>query len=208
MRIASKIIGIAASAALVAGFGLAASAPAQSKINVKQSGTIISFKKDLVSGLATQGVIISVKAPATWNPAKAEVRFPITQVTDDAIFHSGTLIFTKGSTVIEMVNPTILTPVGATDFVVQATTALGPNTPILTLKNLKPTSACKVDKSHKKYVKKTTTRVQANVHLTSDPAVIGALAGLLGPAFTADLGLGQGRVTLVDDVVSAKKPKC
>lgn len=208
MNLAKKLVSVAAGVALVAGVGMAA-APAQAKINTKQSSTIISFKKDLISGLAAQGITISVKAPATWNPNKAEVRFPVSKVTDDAIFHSGSIIFTKGETVIEAANPTIVTPTPGDSFPVLATTALGPDTPLMVLKNLKPKTTCKVDGQHKKkWIKKTTTRIQANVHLTSDAGVIGALQGLLSPAFTPDLGLGQGRVTLVDDVNSKKKPKC
>ena len=210
MNLAKKLVSVAAGVALVAGASLAAAPAAQSKINLKASSTIISFKKDLISGLATQGITISVKAPATWNSAKAEVRFPITKVTDDAISHAGSLIFTKGETVIELANPTIVTPTPSSEFFVTATTALGPETPLMVLKNLKPNEQCKVSGKKKKWLKKTTLRVQANVHLTSDPAVIGALQGLLSPAFTADLGLGQGRVTLADEVKSkaTKKPKC
>jgi hypothetical protein len=207
MNLAKKVVSVAAGVALVAGVGMAA-APAQAKINTKTSATIISFKKDLISGLETQGIQISAKAPATWNPSKAEIRFPVTKVAGSTISHAGSLVFTKGSTVIEATNPTILATAGATEYVVTATTALGANTPLLVLKNLKPTTTCKVDGAHSKWIKKTTTRIQANVHLTSDPAVIGALQGLLSPLLTADLGLGMGRVTLVDDVNSKKKPKC
>lgn len=210
MNLTKKLVSVAAGVALVAGVGLVGSAPATAKINKKNSATIISFKKDLVSGLATQGIQISAKAPATWDSKKAQIRFPVTKVTDDAISHSGTLVFTKGATVIEASNPTILTPtpVPADGFPVTATTALGANTPLLNLKKPKPTERCKVDGQHKKWIKKTTLRVQAFVHLTSDPNVIGALQGLLSPAFEADLGLGAGRVTIEDDRNSKKKPKC
>jgi len=208
MNLTKKIVSVAAGVALVAGVGLAA-APAQAKINTKTSATTISFKKDLISGLEAQGIQISAKAPATWNSSKAEIRFPVTKVAGTTISHAGSLVFTKGATVIEAANPTILATAGATEFVVTATTALGADTPLMVLKNLKPSTSCKVDSQHKKnWIKKTTTRIQANVHLTSDPNVIGALQGLLSPALTPDLGLGAGRVTLVDDVNSKKKPKC
>jgi predicted secreted protein len=209
MNLAKKLVSVAAGMALVAGVGLAA-APAQAKVNTKKSATIISFKKDLVAGLSAQGIVISAKAPATWNAKTGQIRFPVTKVTDDAIFHSGSLVFTKGATVIEAANPTIITPtpMPANGFPVTATTALGADTPLLNLKSPKPSSTCKVDKQHKKWIKKTTLRVQAFVHLTSDPNVIGALQGLLSPAFTADMGLGAGRVTIEDDVLSSRKPKC
>ncbi|MFZ8911340.1 MAG: hypothetical protein ACO20A_11865 [Candidatus Nanopelagicales bacterium] len=208
MNLAKKLVSVAAGVALVAGASLAAAPASQAKVNLKASSTIISFKKDLITGLETQGIKVSVKAPATWNSSKAEVRFPITKVTDDAISHAGSLIFTKGETVIEIANPTIVTPTPSSEFFVTATTALGPETPLMVLKRLKPNEQCKVSKKGKKWLKTTTTRVQAAVHLTSDPTVIGALQGLLSPAFTADLGLGQGRVTLVDSMNSKKKPKC
>jgi hypothetical protein len=207
MNFGKKLVSVAAGVALVAGAGLAA-APASAKMNVKESSTTISFKKDLVSALEAQGIQITAQAPATWNSAKAEIRFPVTKVTADGISHSGGITFTKGGSPLTVTNPFIATPPGATDYNVLVTSALG-EIPLLVLKNLKPNVACKVDGSHKKkWIKKTTTRVQANVHLTSDPTVVSTLQALLSPAFTADLGLGMGRVTLVDDVTSSKKPKC
>ena len=76
------------------------------------------------------------------------------------------------------------------------------------LKNVKGTTQCKVTGGGKKWVKTATIRNQANVHLTSDPTVVATLQGLLSPAFTADLGLGEGRITLADVTKSSKKPKC
>lgn len=206
MNLAKKIVSVAAGVALVAGVGMAA-APANAKINTKQSSTIISFKKDLISGLAAQGITIKAEAPATWNSAKAEIRFPVTKVTAEGISHSGGITFTKGGSPLTVTNPYIATPTGATQFDVLVTSALG-EIPLLVLKNPKPKSTCKVDGAHSKWVKKTTTRIQANVHLTSNATVISTLQSLLSPALTADLGMGAGRVTLVDDVNSKKKPKC
>lgn len=206
MNLAKKIVSVAAGVALVAGVGMAA-APANAKINTKQSSTIISFKKDLISGLAAQGITIKAEAPATWNSAKAEIRFPVTKVTAEGISHSGGITFTKGGSPLTVTNPYIATPTGATQFDVLVTSALG-EIPLLVLKNPKPKSTCKVDGAHSKWVKKTTTRIQANVHLTSNATVIATLQSLLSPNLTADLGMGAGRVTLVDDVNSKKKPKC
>ena len=208
MNLAKKLVSVAAGVALVAGASLAAAPASQAKINKKNSATIISFKKDLVSGLEAQGIQISAQAPATWNSAKAEIRFPVTKVTSDGISHSGGITFTKDGNPLTVTNPFIATPTGATSYEVLVTSALG-EIPLLVLKNLKPKTTCKVDGQKKKnWIKKTTTRVQANVHLTSNETVISTLQALLSPAFTADLGLGAGRVTLVDDVNSKKKPKC
>ena len=207
MNLAKKLVSVAAGVALVAGVGLAA-APASAKLNTKQSATIISFKKDLISGLATQGIQITAEAPATWNSATAEIRFPVTNVTSAGISHSGGITFTKDGVPTTVTNPFISTTAGATELEVLVTSALG-EIPLLVLKNLKPSETCKVTGKKKKWLKKTTTRVQANVHLTSNPVVISVLQGL-SPAFTADLGMGAGRVTLIDDVnsKSSKKPKC
>jgi hypothetical protein len=207
MNLTKKLVSVAAGVALVAGVGLVGSAPATAKINKKNSATIISFKKDLVSGLEAQGIQISAQAPATWDSKKAQIRFPVTKVATDGISHSGGLTFTKDGTPTTVTNPFIKTPPGATQYEVMVTSALGP-IPLLELKNPKPKVSCKVDAQHKKnWIKKTTTRIQANVHLTSNPVVIGVLQGL-SPAFVADLGLGAGRVTIEDDVNSKKKPKC
>ena len=206
MNFGKKIVAIAAGAALVVGAGLAA-APAQAKIDVKQSSTTISFKKDLVAGLAAQGITISAPAPATWNAAKSEIRFPVTKVTAEGISHSGGITFTKGGTPLTVTNPYIVTPPSATELNVLVTSALG-EIPLLVLKNVKGTTTCKVTGGGKKWVKTATIRNQANVHLTSDPTVVATLQGLLSPAFTADLGLGEGRITLADVTKSSKKPKC
>ena len=214
MKLSKKIIGLAAATALVAGAGAMAATPAtaDSHQGFKQSGkTIISFKKELIAVLKAEGITVSVAGAATWNPAKAQVGFPVTGATDDAITHSGTLVFTKGETVINIEDPSVVTPtpVPETGLPVTATTALGV-VPVMNLKHAKFKDNCsaKKNKKTKKWTKKTTTRVQTDVHLTSDPNVIGALQALLGPAFTADLGLGQSRTTLVDSLVSKKKQKC
>lgn len=211
MKLSKKILSLAAATALVAGAGAMAATPATAKLDKKKSATIISFKKDLVTALETQGIQISVSGAATWNSSKAQVRFPVTKVTDDAISHSGTLVFTKGETVINIENPTVLTPVPVPELglPVTATTALGV-VPVMNLKHAKVKENCSVNKNKKtkKFTKKVTTRIQADVHLTSDPNVIGALQALLGPAFTADLGLGQSRTTLTDQMNSKKKQKC
>ena len=206
MNLAKKLVSVAAGVALVAGVGLAA-APANAKINTKQSSTIISFKKDLVTALEAQGIQITAQAPATWNSAKAEIRFPVTRVTAAGISHSGGITFTKAGSPVSVTNPFIATPAGATQYDVLVTSALG-EIPLLVLKNPKPRVTCKVDGAHSKWIKKTTTRIQANVHLTSNATVISTLQSLLSPALTADLGMGAGRVTLVDDVNSKRKPKC
>ena len=211
MKLSKKIIGLAAATALVAGAGAMAAAPATAKVNYKKSATIISFKKDLITALETQGIQVSVAGDATWNSKKAQVRFPVTKVTDDAISHSGTLVFTKGETIINIENPTVVTPtpVPETGLPVTATTALGV-VPVMNLKHAKFKENCSVNKNKKtkKFTKTNTTRIQTDVHLTSDPNVIGALQALLGPAFTADLGLGQSRTTLIDQATSKKKKKC
>lgn len=209
MNLAKKLVSVAAGVALVAGASLAAAPASQAKINKKNSATIISFKKDLVSGLEAQGIQISAQAPATWDPKKALIRFPITKVATDGISHSGGLIFTKNGSPLLVTNPFIATPPGATEYNVLVETATFGQIPLLVLKKPKATESCKVDGQKKKnWIKKTTTRVQANVHLTSNETVISTLQALLSPAFTADLGLGAGRVTIEDDVNSKKKPKC
>ena len=58
------------------------------------------------------------------------------------------------------------------------------------------------------WIKKTTTRIKAFAHFTSDPTIVAALQQLVSPLIEADLGVGQGRVTIEDDVNSKKKPKC
>ena len=209
MNLAKKLVSVAAGVALVAGASLAAAPASQAKINKKNSATIISFKKDLVSALETQGIQISAQAPATWDPKKALIRFPITKVVTDGISHSGGLIFTKNGSPLLVTNPFIATPPGATEYNVLVETATFGQIPLLVLKKPKASESCKVDGQHKKkWIKKTTTRIQAFAHFTSDPTIVAALQQLVSPLIEADLGVGQGRVTIEDDVNSKKKPKC
>ncbi len=204
----TRLLSVPAVLALVAGVGLAASVPASAKLNTKSSATTIVIDQAVVSGLESQGIVISAKGGATWTSTKGEVRFPVSKVTATAVNHRGTLVFTKGSTVIEVVEPVILTPEGAAEFIVTAKTPLGPNTPLFVLKRLSAAESCSVQGSRSKWIKRNTIRLQSEVSLTSDPSVIGALQVALSPLFTPDLQLGPGRVTLVDDINSKTKPKC
>ena len=205
MKLTTKIVSAGAALLLVAGAGAMASAPATAadsigKLDTKKSATIISFKKDLLKKLVKQGVTIKAVAPATWNPAKAQVRFPVTKVTTTGISHSGGITFSKGGVETTVTDPVI------TGADVNVTSSLGP-IPLMTLKNTRPKETCKVDGSHSKWIKKTTATTQANVHLTSNALVVSVLQGL-SPLFTADLGLGEGRVTLIYSKDSSKKPAC
>jgi|SanBayMetagenome_1026888.scaffolds.fasta_scaffold55505_2 hypothetical protein len=202
----NKIASVTAGVVLIAGIGMAA-APASATLNKRESATVISFKKDFVSALRSQGIKISAQAPATWNSARAEIRFPVTGVTADSISHSGGMTFTKGDSPLTVTNPAVVADPDSPNFTVFVESALG-RIPLLVIKNTRSSTICKVDGAHHSWIKKTTTRVHGFVHLTADASVVATLQGLLTPDLTADLGLGAGRVTLVDDLNSKTKLKC
>lgn len=208
MKLAKKLVSVAAAAALVAGAGMAASAPASAKLDKKASSTSITLDKTILGVLSQQGITISAVAPAKWNAKKGQITFPVTGVTAEGITHSGGLTFTKDGNPLSVTNPVIQTPVGATSFNVQVTTAGLGDISLLTLRDPSPKETCKVTGKGKKWTKTIMTRISAKVHLTSDPVVIGALQQLLSPALTADLLLGKGLVKIDDATNSKTKPKC
>ena len=203
----TRLLSVPAVLALVAGFGLVASVPASAKLNTKSSFTIISFDKTFIAGLKAQGIEISAIAPATWNPARAEIRFPVIKVEASGIYHSGSMLIGGYGADVFFSDPTILTPAGATEYSVTVSSAVGV-IPLLVLKNPKPSVQCKVDGAHMRWVKRTTTQVQGSVRFSSDASAIALIQSVVYGGVGNDFFRGAGRVTLVDDINSKTKPKC
>jgi len=212
MNLGRKIISVAAAAALIAGAGTLAAAPAAAKTKLikKGSSTTITFDKAILGALSQSGITVSAEKPAKWNAAKGQITFPVTGVADGgAIIHSGGLTFTKdGGAPLTVTDPVIVpAPEGGRAEILVSSELTPDPIPLLVLKDLTGKAKGKVTGKSKKWLKKCTYRAQGQVHLTSNELVIGILQSLLSPAFTADLKLGAGVNVLVIETTSKDKKK-
>ena len=205
MNFGKKLVSVAAGVALVAGAGLAASAPAQAKPLPKTTGkTIIDFKPEVAAALLGAGIGITPGAPATFvTTPKIMLGFPVTGATGNGITHSGSVTFTSKA------NPTGVTGTNPVitlndDNTATITVSVGGNpVDLLTIKHEKPKyTAWKIDKSHSKWIVKRTLDLRGAVHLAA--GMDGLLNQVLGvTVFTPDLGLGAAN-TKVTEVKTCK----
>jgi hypothetical protein len=168
MNLAKKIISVAAGVALVAGMGAVAAAPAQAK--TKYSGTTtITFNSTAAALFASVVAVPPAKVKG------AKISFPVTKVKGDTVEHKGGL--QVGA--LEVSSPYIIIGENNTASVT-VDAGLPMRVELFVLKNFKMTK-----KSKKKQVWK------GDVHLTSNPLVVGVLNEAAGAeVFTADMALG------------------
>ena len=207
MNFGKKLVSVAAGVALVAGAGLAASAPAQAKALPKTGGkTIIDFKPEVVGALVAAGITIEATAPATFvTSPKVMLGFPVTGATGDGITHSGSVTFksTGNPAGIKGDNPVITLNDDNTATITVSVS--GNPVPLLVVKHDKiKYSQWKIDKSHAKWIVKRTVAIGGAVHLTASQPIVDLLNGALGvTVFKADMGLGSSRTT-VSEVKTCK----
>ncbi len=176
MKLTHKIVGLAAAAALVAGAGLAAAPAATSATPSKAATgtTLISFKKELAP--ITAGITPVDPAKKSGN----RLTFPVVDVTKNVIGHSGGI--TIGGVTVS--NPKITIDNKAKTASITVDSPLGV-IELFTVKHLKT------------YNKTKTVVRQGDLHLTSNQQIVDTLNTLVGAAvFTADMGLGQIRITV------------
>lgn len=176
MKLTHKIVGLTAAAAIVAATGLVAAPAATSATPAKKATgtTLISFDKKYAAIVAG---IVAV-APAKKN--KTNLTFPIVDVNKSVITHTGGISI-GGATVSDPV----ITIKGKTKTATVVFTALGTPLELFTVKHLKTTQSAK------------TTVHQGDLHLTANADTVALLNSLLPqPVFTADMGLGQIRITV------------
>lgn len=206
MNLAKKLVSVAAGVALVAGVGLAASAPASAKPAPKTGGkTIIDFKPEVAVALVGAGISIEPVSPATFSTSpKVILGFPVTGVNGNGISHSGGVTFKSTGNPVGVTgeNPQITLNDNKTATI--AVSVGGNSVDLLTIKHDKVKySKWKIDKSHKKWVVKRTVAFGGPVHLA--PGVDGLLNQVLVTnVFTPDMGLGTTRTT-VTEVKTCKK---
>lgn len=209
MNFGKKLVSVAAGVALVAGVGMAATAPAQAKPKPlpKTSGkTIIDFKPEIAVALVTAGIGIKATAPAEFvTTPKVMIGFPVTGVSGNGITHSGAVTFFSAT------NPTGITgenPIMTLndDKTATITLSVGGNpVPLLVVKHDKlKYSKWSIDKSHAKWIVKRTVDIGGPVHLTASQPIVDLLNGALGTtAFKADMGLGAAN-TKVTEIKTCK----
>ena len=200
MRIATKIIGIAASAALVAGAGAISVVPAQAAAAPKVTGkTIIDLKPAVAGALAAAGVGIRVTAPATFATSpKILIGFPVTGATATTVTHSGAVTFYSALNPAGVPGENPIITLGAGNTATITVSVGGTAVPLLDVKHVKTkSSSWKIDKSHKKWVVKRTTSIGGDVHLTSSQGIVDLVNEALGvTVFKAGMGMGTTRVTV------------
>ena len=174
MNLTKKIVSVAAGVALVAGMSAVAAAPAQAK--TKYSGTTTITLNSTAAALFAAVVPV---APAKVNGAK--ISFPVTNVKGKTVEHKGGL--TVGALTVS--SPHII--IGADNTAaVTVDAGLPVRVELFVLKNFKTTK-----KNKKQEIWK------GNVHLTSNPVVVGALNQAAGAdVFTADMPLGKINTTI------------
>ena len=207
MKLGTKIVSVAAGIALVAGAGLAATAPAQAKALPKTTGkTIIDFKPEIAAALVGAGIGIKATAPATFvTSPKVMLGFPVTGATGNGITHSGAVTFYSATNPTGVTGENPLITLNDDNTATVTLSVSGNPVPLLVIKHEKVKySQWKIDKSHSKWVVKRTVDLRGAVHLTSSQPIIDLLNTALGTkAFTADLGLGASN-TKVTEVKTCK----
>jgi len=196
MKITRRIVGVAAAAALVATGGIATITPAHA---YQMSGkTNISLKKDTVAQFAAAGVTMKANAPAKRNGSK--LMFPVQAFGYNYADMSGGLTLSGPSkATFVATNPEMSwhNKNGAIEF----TTAIG-RIDLFRLGHVNKNTNITFDKSHSKWVRKTTTEVTATMNLTSDKSVTDYINQRLGTTmFKPGLGMGRLRTTVVETVV-------
>lgn len=210
MKLSKKIVSLAAATALVAGAGALTAAPAATAAGKATQGgkTIIDLKSSVAKALTSAGITITPTKPATF--AKGIIGFPVTAFDLEnagTVDHSGAITFASKTnpTGVTGENP-IFTMTGSNTATITVT-ALGNPVPLLDVKHVKMGNTTrKIDKSHKKkWVVKYTTVVRGDVHITNNQGVVDLLNSALSTtAFTADMGLGTLKTTLVETVPCSK----
>ena len=195
MKITRRITGVAAAAALVAAGGIATITPAHAyTMNGK---TNVSLKKDTVAAFAKAGVTMKANLPAKRNGSK--LMFPVQAFGYNYADMSGGLTLSGPSkATFVATNPEMSwrNKNGAIEF----TTAIG-RIDLFKLGHVNKDVQITFDKSHRIWVRKTTTKVRATMNLTSDQSVINYINNRLGTSmFTAGLGMGRLLTTVVETV--------
>lgn len=195
MKITRTIVGVAAAAALVAAGGVATITPAYAyTMNGK---TNVSLKKDTVAAFAKAGVTMKANLPAKRNGSK--LMFPVQAFGYNYADMSGGITLSGPSkATFVATNPEMSwrNKNGAIEF----TTAIG-RIDLFKLGHVNKDVQITFDKSHRIWVRKTTTVVKATMNLTSDQSVINYINNRLGTSmFTAGLGMGRLATTVVETV--------
>lgn len=219
MRITTKIIGAAASVALVAG-GVLATAPAQAApvVTGPTGDTVITVPMALVQAAATAGVDITAIEPAQANATMDAVGvvFPVTgPAADGAVYHKGGLSLASSVTKITLTltDPTIEWPTSGdgTSAIIKGIVGgiptgsgfeqlNGQNATIFDVKNMTLTNTVgkvtKVGKGKKtRWTRTDTQTLTGDVNVVNNPTVVQILNGLLvGPGktlFTAGMAFGK-----------------
>ncbi|MFM9134524.1 MAG: hypothetical protein ACKOT0_03685 [bacterium] len=193
MKITRRIVGVAAAAALVAAGGVATISPAYAY--TMDGKTNVSLKKDTVALFANAGVTMKANPPAKRNGSK--LMFPIQAFGYNYADMAGGLTLggpSKATFVATNPEMSWRNKNGHIEF----TTAIG-RIDLFDLSHVNKNVQITFDKSHRQWIRKTTTVVTATMNLTKDQSVINYINNRLGTSiFKAGLGMGKLRTTVLE----------
>ncbi|MBU6311103.1 MAG: hypothetical protein KGN38_01085 [Actinomycetales bacterium] len=207
MSFTKKIIGVAASAALVAGVGAFAVTPANAAGAKPTGATVINVPMALLQGATAAGVQITPIAPSSADATmdSVGVTFPVTgPLMDGVLHHSGGLSIASARVTLTWSDPTIeYATDGGDTAVIKGTIegvpagsgfeALnGQRAGIFDVKNMVITNKKgKIEKQGKGFKRTYTQTITGDVTVVDSAQVVQILNGLIGvPLFTAGMDFG------------------
>lgn len=210
MKLGTKLVSVAATAALVAGAGAMAAVPATAagKGPQPKGTTVINVPTTLITQAGAAGVQIAPILPATADATMdtVGVAFPVTgPITDGAVSHRGGLSLTTSKIALTLSNPvigwatdgdgksgTISGTVGGVPAGSGFEQLNGQSVPVFDVKNMQITSKKGKPVGKGKVWKRTTTQtITGDVSVVDNPAVVDIINGLLGvPLFKAGMPFG------------------
>ena len=227
MRITTKTIGVAASAALIVGAITLATTPAQAKISRTYSGaSTVALPSALVAGAKSAGVTIAPIKPATAKEGAATVAvsFPVVMPsTDTELPHKGGLTFTSATTKIAVAfsNPSIAYTQGGDTATISGTISGIPASNPAAVLNGKPLALLDVKnftsnysitpakKSGKAWKKVITQTMSGDVYVSSNALVVDGVNALMGVAvLTAGSEFGTLNTSWSTVITCTTKAEC
>lgn len=225
MRITTKIVGVAAATALIAGAGLAA-APAQAKTTSKVAGsTGITVPIDLITAAAGAGVTVAPIAPATASAISGAVilGFPVARPTEDGVLpHKGGFSLSTSAMTLTVSQPSITYATsGATTAQISGIVGGIPDGNPFAGLNGKPATlfdvsnfvikntVSKVTGKGKSWKRVYTQTMTGDVKVVNNQAVVDIVNGLLGvPLFQPGMDFGSLNTKWTNTKTCTTKKEC
>lgn len=203
MNLTRTLVGAVAAAGLVVAGGVAGVAPAGATPTATDK-TNISLKKDTVAEFVDAGVTMTAINPAKRNGTK--LMFPVEAFGTTYLDMSGGLSFSGPSKATMVFTAPIMSwrKSSKTGTMTFNTAALG-RVALINVKYIKQQIVdVKIDKSHARWIKRTTYQITGTMNFTSRSSTLNYINDRLGTdMFEPGLGLGRFKSVVVDEEVCA-----